>query len=159
VNAGDLTIVPLVLVVTSATVVGRRSKGHESPTGRCFGHAKAEGEEAFRAFADLRFKEKGGGKLFVKRNVMGNLHVADQTATAAEVRTYLPVPAAPANGPSRPFGSGTCNASLEKRGGHWTITRWAVEVDLPVRPSPIPAGFGKEAFTFISDDRAECRDR
>ncbi len=95
----------------------------------------------------------------MKRNFVGNLHVADQTATAAEVRTYLLVPAAPANGPSRPFGSGTCNASLEKRGGRWTITCWAVEVDVPVGPSPTPAGFGKEAFPFIPDDWAECRDR
>ncbi len=96
----------------------------------------------------------GSEKITVtKRHSMGNIHVAAQTDTTAEVRTYMPISNAPAEGGFSVFTSGTYNASLEKRGGRWTITRWYIEVDAPVPKSTI---WDIPGIELIPDDRPEC---
>ncbi len=121
----------------------------------CFGTIRTRGKEAFRTFVDLRFRGPGSEtNTTVRRHTMGNIHVAEQTDTTAEVRTYVLIANAPAEGGFGVFTSGTYNASLEKRDGRWTITRWYIEVDAPVPKSTIPDIPGIE---FIPDDRPECR--
>jgi nitrogen fixation protein FixH len=85
---------------------------------------------------------------------MGNVHVAEQTETTAEVRTYMMITAAPPaseGGKFTPLTSGTYNASLEKRDGKWIITRWYIEVDAPVNASEVPKGFDSKEMQLIPD--------
>ncbi len=120
----------------------------------CFGTIRTKGKEAFRKFNDVRFRGPGSEKNRVAhRHTMGNIHVASQTATTAEVRTYMLISNAFPDGKFVVFTSGTYNATLEKRDGKWTITRWYIEVDAPAPKSEIPEIEGLE---FIPDERAEC---
>ena len=121
----------------------------------CFGTVKTKGIKAFRKFVDVRFRGPGSEKnTAVKRHTMGNVHVASQTATTAEVRTYLLISLARPDGRFVVFTSGTYNASLEKRKGKWTITRWYIEVDAAAPKSDIPKYPGIE---FIADERPACK--
>jgi len=120
----------------------------------CFGTIRTRGKEAFRTFTDMRFRGPGSeANTTVRRHTMGNIHVAHQTETTAEVRTYVLISNAPPTGGFGVFTSGTYNATLEKREGKWTITRWYIEVDAPVPKSTIPDIPGIE---FIPDERVEC---
>ena len=85
---------------------------------------------------------------------MGNVHVAKQTKTTAEVRTYLLISNAHPDGKFYVFTSGTYNASLEKRDGKWTITRWYIETDAAVPKSEIPDIPG---ITYIPDNKSDCK--
>lgn len=76
--------------------------------------------------------------------------MAEQTATSAEVRTFMLITKAKPDGSFVPATSGTYNARLEKRNGSWIITRWYFEVDTPVRVSEIPKG-QEGALTFKPD--------
>jgi hypothetical protein len=84
---------------------------------------------------------------------MGNVHVAEQTATTAEVRTYLLISNAFPDGKFQVFTSGTYNASLSKRNGVWTITRWYIETDAPVPPSKVDI----PGVEFIPDTISDCK--
>ena len=118
-----------------------------------FGTVRCTGKAAFRKFVDVRFRGPGSEKYaIVKRHTMGNIHVARQTPKTAEVRTYLLISLAMPDGNFKPFTSGTYNATLEKRDGEWTITRWYIEVDAMAPPSEVPEYPGIE---FIPDVRAE----
>jgi len=117
-----------------------------------FGTLRVEGKDAFRKFVDVRFRGPGSEtNTVVHRHTMGNVHVASQTATTAEVRTYLLISNALPDGRFDIFTSGTYNASLEKRNGRWTITRWYIELDAVAPPSDVPEYPGIE---FIPEDRA-----
>jgi 3-phenylpropionate/cinnamic acid dioxygenase small subunit len=121
----------------------------------CFGTISVKGMPAFRKFIDVRFRGPGSEKNRVAhRHTMGNVHVTLQTATMAEVRTYLLISNAFPDGRFEVFTSGTYSASLEKRKGKWTITRWYIEVDAPAPKSTIPEIPG---ITSIPDDRPECK--
>jgi 3-phenylpropionate/cinnamic acid dioxygenase small subunit len=121
----------------------------------CFGTIRVKGKEAFRKFVDVRFRGPGSEKNdTAHRHTMGNMHVVEQTETTAEVRTYLLISNAHSDGRFQVFTSGTYNASLEKRDGKWTITRWYIEVDAVAPKSTIPEIPGIE---FIPDDRPECK--
>ena len=120
----------------------------------CFGTIRTRGKEAFRTFVDLRFRGPGSEtNTTVRRHTMGNIDGAEKTGNTAGVRTYVLIANAPAEGGFGVFTSGTYNASLEKRDGRWTITRWYIEVDAPVPKSTIPDIPGIE---FIPDDLPEC---
>jgi 3-phenylpropionate/cinnamic acid dioxygenase small subunit len=120
----------------------------------CFGTIRAKGMEAFRKFVDVRFRGPGSETNdTAHRHTMGNVHVVEQTETTAEVRTYMLISNAHADGRFYVFTSGTYNASLEKRDGKWTITRWYIEVDASAPKSTIPEFPGIE---YIPDDRPEC---
>jgi 3-phenylpropionate/cinnamic acid dioxygenase small subunit len=117
-----------------------------------FGTIKVQGKKAFRKFVDVRYRGPGSEKNNVAhRHTMGNIHVAEQTATTAEVRTYLLISNAFPDGRFEVFTSGTYNVSLEKRKGNWTITRWYIEVDAMAPPSEVADYPGIE---FIPDKRA-----
>jgi 3-phenylpropionate/cinnamic acid dioxygenase small subunit len=118
-----------------------------------FGTIRIKGKEPFRKFNEVRFLGPGSEKNKVAhRHTMGNVHVAEQTATTAEVRTYMLISNAFPEGKFEVFTSGTYNASLEKRDGKWTITRWYIEVDAMAPPSEIPDIPGIE---FVPDKRKE----
>jgi len=122
----------------------------------CFGTIRARGRAAFEEFVNLRFRPPGSEiSTMIHRHHMGNIHVCEQTATTAQVRTYMLVTDVPEDGGFKPLTSGTYNGTLEKRDGRWLITRWYIEVDAPVRKSTIPEGAGG-SLEFISDDRPEC---
>jgi 3-phenylpropionate/cinnamic acid dioxygenase small subunit len=121
-----------------------------------FGTVRVKGMKAFRKFIDVRFRGPGSEKNKVAhRHTMGNVHVVEQTAKTAEVRTYLLISNAFPDGHFEVFTSGTYNASLEKRDGKWTITRWYIEVDATAPPSEIPQIPGIE---FIPDNRPQTTD-
>jgi len=116
-----------------------------------FGTIKAKGKEAFRKFVDIRFRGPGSEtNATAHRHTMGNVHIASQTDTTAQVRTYLLISNAHPDGKFYVFTSGTYNATLKKRNGRWTITRWYIEVDATAPKSTIPDIPGLE---FIPDDR------
>jgi 3-phenylpropionate/cinnamic acid dioxygenase small subunit len=124
----------------------------------CYGSMTIHGKKAFMAGFDLRYRGPGSSKnTTVRRHTQGNVHVAEQTANTAEVRTYMLITAAPSGGKLKPVTTGTYNASLEKRDGKWTITRWAIETDLEVKSSPMPKGLPESMFKFTADDRSECK--
>jgi acetoacetate decarboxylase/predicted SnoaL-like aldol condensation-catalyzing enzyme len=110
-----------------------------------------EGKKAFKAFVADRYFRKPGQKLHtVRRHTQGNIHVAKQTATTAEARTYMLISKVPQADYLKTLTTGTYNVSLEKRNGHWTITRWYIECDARLAPSKIPEGFEKE-ITWTPD--------
>jgi len=120
----------------------------------CFGTVRAKGMKAFRKFVDVRFRGPGSEKnTTVKRHTMGNIHVVSQTDNTAEVRTYLLISVAMPDGQFKVFTSGTYNASLKKRNGAWTITRWYIEVDASAPKSDVPEYPGIE---FTPDTRSQC---
>ena len=122
----------------------------------CFGTIEAKGKKAFKQFTDMRYRGPGSEKnRTVRRHFMSNVHVADQTENTAQVRTYMQITAAPPaseGGKYTPLTSGTYNATLEKRDGKWTITRWYIEVDAPVKGSAIPEGMPK--FLRFTPDKS-----
>ena len=121
----------------------------------CFGTIRAKGKEAFRKFVDVRFRGPGSETNdTAHRHTMGNVHVAYQSEDTAYVRTYLLISNAHSDGRFYVFTSGTYNATLEKRDGKWTITRWYIEVDATAPKSTIPDIPGIE---FIPDERPECK--
>jgi len=121
----------------------------------CFGTIRTKGKKAFRKFTDLRYRGPGSEKnRTVRRHTMGNVHVVSQTATTALVRTYMLISAAPPDAPFKVLTSGTYNATLEKRNGKWTITRWYIEVDAPVKKSTVPKIEGVE---YIPDNNPQCK--
>ena len=116
-----------------------------------FGTIRVRGKEAFRKFVDVRFRGPGSETNdTAHRHTMGNIHVAYQTETTAEVRTYLLISNAHADGKFYVFTSGTYNGTLEKQDNCWTITRWYIEVDATAPKSEIPE---IEGIEFIPDER------
>jgi hypothetical protein len=109
------------------------------------------GKDAFRPFIDDRYIKPGKTSKGVRRHTQGNVHVAEQTDTTAKVRTYMFISSVPAANELHMLTSGTYNAELEKRGGKWTISRWYIEVDCPLSPSPLPDGFSEDEFKWIPD--------
>jgi 3-phenylpropionate/cinnamic acid dioxygenase small subunit len=122
-------------------------------TAPCFGTISVKGKEAFIRFVDIRFKGPGSETNRVAhRHTMGNVHVAAQTDTTAEVRTYMLISNAFPDGKFQFLTSGTYNASLRKRNGAWTITRWYIETDAPVPPSKVDI----PGVEFIPDEESDC---
>ena len=124
----------------------------------CFGTIQVKGRDAMRAVTDLRYVA-GGRNTVMRRHTMGNVHVASQTATAAEVRSYMLISAVPASDKLNVITTGTYNATMAKRDGRWIITRWYIEVDAPVPASPLPPNLPPDAISFKPDTRAECTKR
>jgi 3-phenylpropionate/cinnamic acid dioxygenase small subunit len=123
----------------------------------CFGTIIAKGKEAFKGIVDLRYRGPGSEKnTTMRRHTQGNFHVAKQTKDTAEVRTYMLISSAPLEGGFKVLTSGTYNATLKKRNGKWTITRWYIEVDAPLKASAIPEGAASKNIQFIPDNRPEC---
>jgi 3-phenylpropionate/cinnamic acid dioxygenase small subunit len=125
----------------------------------CFGTIIAKGKEAFKGVVDLRYRGPGSEKnTTVRRHTMGNIHVAKQTKDTAEVRTYLFISSAEANGKFSLLTSGTYNATLKKKDGKWKISRWYIEVDAPLSASALPeSGSASKAIQFIPDTREMCK--
>lgn len=114
-----------------------------------------KGKKAFRPFIEDRYIKPGKTSKGVRRHTQGNVHVAEQTATTAKVRTYMFISSVPKADHLHMLTSGTYNAELEKRNGKWTITRWYIEVDVPLSPSPLPEGFTEDEFKWIPDPSTE----
>ena len=112
----------------------------------------SHGIAAFKAIIDIRYIQPGKTSTAVRRHTMGNIHVAQQTSTMAEVRTYLFISVVPNADRLEILTSGTYNATLHKRNGRWIITRWYIELDAGVKPSAMPTGFG-DKIRFIPDPR------
>jgi hypothetical protein len=89
----------------------------------------------------------------VRRHTQGNVHVAEQTATTAKVRTYMLISTVPAADKLLLLTTGTYNAELEKRNGRWIITRWYIEVDARLARVAMPEGLSKEEIQWIRDPR------
>jgi 3-phenylpropionate/cinnamic acid dioxygenase small subunit len=113
-----------------------------------------KGKKPFRAFITERYIKGGATSTAVRRHIMGNIHVASQTATKAQVRTYMLITNVPNADKVVVLTTGTYNANLEKRNGRWTITRWYISCDAPLAPSKLPAGFSPDEVKFIPDPRA-----
>jgi 3-phenylpropionate/cinnamic acid dioxygenase small subunit len=124
----------------------------------CIGTLSAYGKKAFKAFADLRYRGPGSEKnQTMRRHTMGNIHVAKQTKDTAEVRTYLFISSAAPDGTFKVLTSGTYNATLKKINGKWKISRWYIEIDAPLAPSPMPEGEILKSFKFTPDTRDICK--
>ncbi len=125
----------------------------------CFGTIIAKGKAAFKGVVDMRYRGPGSDKVkTMRRHTMGNVHVAKQTKNSAEVRTYLFISAASPDGALKMLTSGTYNATLVKRNGKWKISRWYIEVDSPLRSSPLPQDTKlSKAIQFIPDNRDICK--
>ncbi len=120
-------------------------------TGPEIGTVIIRGKNAFRPFIDERYINPGKTSKTVRRHTAANVHVAEQTATTAKVRTYMLISSVPAADHLHVLTTGTYNAELEKRDGKWTITRWYIEVDAPLSPSALPEGFPEEEVQWIPD--------
>ena len=114
-----------------------------------------KGMAAFKDLVNSRYIIPGKNSKGVRRHTQGNVHVAEQTETTAKVRTYMLISSVPAADKLSILTSGTYNANLEKRNGKWTITRWYIEADAPLAPSPLPEGFSEEEFKWIPDPSIE----
>jgi acetoacetate decarboxylase len=110
-----------------------------------------KGMKAFKEMIDYRYIIPGKTSKGVRRHTQGNVHVAEQTATTAKVRTYMFISSVPAANELHLLTSGTYNAELEKRNGKWTITRWYIECDAPLSPSKMPEGFPESELKWIPD--------
>jgi 3-phenylpropionate/cinnamic acid dioxygenase small subunit len=122
-------------------------------TAPCFGTISVKGKKAFENFVNVRFRGPGSETNRVAhRHTMGNMHVVEQPDTTAEVRTYMLISNAFPDGKFQVFTSGTYNASLRKRDGAWTITRWYIETDAPVPPSKVDL----PGVEFIPDENSDC---
>jgi acetoacetate decarboxylase len=106
--------------------------------GRVIAHDKKSLMESVR----LRYIEPGKTSIAVRRHTMGNIHVAEQTENTAKVRSYMLISSVPDAYHLKPVTTGTYNAELEKRNGRWIITRWYIETDGFVAPSPAYPGKG-----------------
>jgi acetoacetate decarboxylase len=110
-----------------------------------------KGKKPFMALVDERYIVPGKTSKAVRRHTMGNVHVAEQTATTAKVRTYMLISSVPAADHLSVLTTGTYNANLEKRDGNWTITRWYIEADAPLSPSKLPEGFSPDEVKWLPD--------
>lgn len=110
-----------------------------------------KGMKAFKELVQHRYIIPGKNSKGVRRHTQGNVHVAEQTATTAKVRTYMLISSVPAADKLHTLTTGTYNANLEKRGGKWIITRWYIEVDAPLAPSKLPEGFPEDQVKWIPD--------
>jgi acetoacetate decarboxylase len=110
-----------------------------------------KGKAPFKEFVKHRYVIPGKTSKGVRRHTQGNVHVAEQTATTAKVRTYMLISSVPAANELHLLTTGTYNADLEKRNGKWIINRWYIEVDAPLSPSPFPEGFTKEEVIYSPD--------
>jgi len=100
------------------------------------------GKKKFREMVYHRYivPSQGPTKETVRRHTMANVHVVDQTPKVAKVRTYMLISKVPHADKLKMLTTGTYNATLEKRNGKWTITRWYIECDAPLAPSKFPSG-------------------
>jgi 3-phenylpropionate/cinnamic acid dioxygenase small subunit len=114
----------------------------------------SHGKKVFQEIFQVRY---GKTSTAVRRHTQGNVHVAEQTATTAKVRTYLLISTVPAADKLQVLTTGTYNAELEKREGRWVITRWYIEVDAPLATSSLPEGLSKEELQWIPDPRQGAR--
>jgi acetoacetate decarboxylase len=114
-----------------------------------------KGMKAFKDLVNSRYIIPGKTSKGVRRHTQGNVHVAEQTATTAKVRTYMLISSVPAADHLHVLTTGTYNANLEKRNGKWTITRWYIEADAPLSPSKLPEGFSENEFKWIPDPSIE----
>jgi acetoacetate decarboxylase len=110
-----------------------------------------KGMGPFKDLVNHRYIIPGKTSKAVRRHTQGNVHVAEQTATTAKVRTYMLITNVPAADHLHSLTTGTYNADLEKRDGKWIITRWYIEVDAPLSPSKLPEGFTEDQFKWIPD--------
>jgi Acetoacetate decarboxylase (ADC)/SnoaL-like domain len=110
-----------------------------------------KGKAPFKEFVKHRYVIPGKTSKGVRRHTQGNVHVALQTATTAKVRTYMLISSVPEADKLQTLTTGTYNADLEKRNGNWIITRWYIEVDAPLSPSPFPEGFTAEEVQYSPD--------
>jgi hypothetical protein len=106
-----------------------------------------------KVFQEIFSERYGKASTAVRRHTQGNVHVAEQTATTAKVRTYMLISTVPAADKLQVLTTGTYNAELEKRKCQWVITRWYIEVDAPLAASSLPEGLSKEEFQWIPDPR------
>jgi hypothetical protein len=109
--------------------------------------------EGFREFTNLRYVVPAVGSTAQRRHTMGNVHVTEQTATTAKVRSYMFISTVPKADKLNILTSGTYNATMEKRNGKWLITRWYIQADAPLNPSPIPQGVSADEMKLIPDPR------
>ena len=109
------------------------------------------GKKVFRQIADDRYIQPGKTSIAVRRHTMGNIHVVEQTATTAKVRTYMLISNVPAADKLHLLTTGTYNANLEKRNDRWVITRWYIEADAPLSPSKLPEGLSDSEFQWVPD--------
>lgn len=121
-------------------------------TSPCAGTIIARGKEAMKAFTDLRY----GKTVAMRRHTMGNVHVASQTATTAEVRSYMLISSVPNADKLNVLTTGAYNATMEKRAGRWITTRWYIEVDAVLAMSQMPTNVPPGSFSFIPDVREAC---
>jgi hypothetical protein len=110
------------------------------------------GKKAFKEMVDVRYAPKE--VIPVRRHTMGNIHLASQTPTTAQARTYMLISTVPAGDKLDVLTTGTYNANLEKRDGRWVITRWYIEADAPLAASKLPQGYPESVVKFIPDPRA-----
>jgi hypothetical protein len=94
-------------------------------------------QKVFREIFQVRY---GKASTAVRRHTQGNVHVAEQTATTAKVRAYMLISTVPDAEKLQVLTTGTYNAELQKREGRWVITRWYIEVDVPLAASSLPPG-------------------
>jgi len=118
----------------------------------------SHGKKIFRQIAQDRYIEPGKTSIAVRRHTMGNVHVVEQTATTAKVRTYMLISNVPAADKLHLLTTGTYNANLEKRKDRWVITRWYIEADAPLSPSKLPEGFSESEFKWIPDPSTKLKD-
>lgn len=124
-------------------------------TSPCAGTIIARGKEAMKAFTDLRY----GKTVAMRRHTMGNVHVASQTATTAEVRSYMLISSVPNADKLNVLTTGSYNATMEKRDGRWITTRWYIEVDAVLAMSQMPTNVPPGSFSFVPDAREACAAR
>ena len=110
------------------------------------GTITVHGKKKFREMVHYRYivPSQGPTKETVRRHTMANVHVVEQTKNKAKVRTYMLISKVPHADKLKMLTTGTYNATLEKRNGKWTITRWYIECDAPLAPSKFPSGKGVE---------------
>jgi acetoacetate decarboxylase len=115
------------------------------------GTVTIHGQEVFRKFVADRYvtgKEKAPA---VRRHTAGNYHVTEQTPTTAKARTYMLISNVGNADKLNILTTGTYNIDLEKRDGRWTITRWYIECDAPLAPSPLPTDAPADKFKWDPD--------
>lgn len=110
-----------------------------------------KGKAPFQQFVHDRYVVPGKTSKGVRRHTQGNIHVAAQTADTAKARTYMFISSVPKADHLHMVTSGTYNADLRKVDGKWKISRWYIEVDCPLSPSPLPEGFSPEEVIVALD--------
>ena len=116
-----------------------------------------KGRKPLSAFADNKFIKPGMTSATVRRQTMGNIHVASQTATAAKARSYMLLSNVTSGTRLSLLTTGTYNINLEKRDGKWTITRWYMETDGFLPLSKLPQGFTTAEVKFIPHPPLQTR--